>query len=290
VIRQRLPGDLEVFRVFGGTFYGELFFLGFVHYWITKRFRMWQMFFVVLFVFPHVLALGRMAWLGFVFTIFVMIVLNSLNKRDFRIVFRQAVILIFMTLCLVFSFLQFVPESEFYVRALNSRLFQGQSDVKYGEGTYGTKVITQNAALVNLWEKSDVFLGIGMHPMWVVGPDTREESVYYAAFSDVSWPAVLAAYGLIGFSISFVLQIYYMILAFRIIKNSKEQGLYTFLITLLFAKLVFDVVVGFSYVFLSAGLWVFFGILNIYIPVIVYMYEQKKAELFQSKKSIRLGS
>lgn len=273
IVRQRLPGDIEVFRVFGGTFFGEIFFLGFVYYWITKRFRMWQMFFVMLFIFPHVLAMGRMAWLGFVFTIFAMIVLNSLNKRDFRVVFRQALILIIMTISLVFAFLQFVPESEFYVRALNARLFQGQDDIKYGEGTYGTKTITQNAALVSLWQKSDIFLGVGMHPMWVVGPDTREENLYYSALSDVSWPAVLAAYGLIGFAISFILQIYYILLTFRIIKNTREQGLYVFLVTLLFAKLVFDVVVGFSYVFLSAGLWVFFGILNIYIPVLVYMYE-----------------
>jgi hypothetical protein len=281
IVRQPLPGDLEVFRVFGGTFYGELFFLGFVYYWITKRFRMWQMFFVIIFVFPHVLAMGRLAWLGFVFTILVMILLNFLTKKNFRVVFRQAVILIVMAACLVFSFLQFVPESEFYVRALNSRLFQGQDDVKYGEGTYGMKAITQNAALVSLWKKSDLFLGIGMHPMWVVGPDTREESLYYSALSDVSWPAVLAVYGIFGFAISFVLQIYYLRLSFRIIKNSKEPGLYTFLITLMFAKLVFDVVVGFSYIFLSAGLWVFFGILSIYIPVLVHMYEQNAGKIVQ---------
>lgn len=285
IIRQQLPGDIEVYRVYGGTFYGELFFLGFIYFWITKRFRMWQMFFVVLFAFPHVLAMGRLAWLGFSFTIIVMIILNSLRKRDFRIVFRQALIIIVLSVSLVISFLRFIPESEFYVRALNSRLFQGQDDVKYSEGTYGTRIITQNSVLVSLWEKNDLFLGIGMHPMWVVGPDTKEELLYNSAFSDVGWPAVLAAYGIIGFGISLVLQLYYMFISFRIIRNSKDQGLYTFLINLLFAKLVFDSVVGFSYILVSAGLWGFFGLLNIYLPVLVYLYEQNKSE---SVNKIRL--
>ena len=42
IIRQQLPGDIEVFRVFGGTFFGELFFLGIVYFWITKLQRIFS--------------------------------------------------------------------------------------------------------------------------------------------------------------------------------------------------------------------------------------------------------
>lgn len=278
IVRQRLPGDIEVFRVFGGTFFGEMFFLGIVYYWITKRFRAWQLGLVALFVIPHILAFGRLAWVGFVFTILVMILLNSLNKKNYQILFRQAIMLIVMGLFLMFAFIKFIPESDFYIDALNARIFQGQEDVKYGEGTYGTRTIMQNAALVQLWLDSDILIGVGMHPMWVLGPDSREEAIYYGAFCDVTWPGVLAAYGIIGFSFAFFLQIYYMVLSFRLLKRSKESTLYTLLLTLMLSKLLFDCTVGFSYVFLSTGLWGFFHTMNLYIPVFIYLYEKDKRE------------
>jgi hypothetical protein len=262
--------------VFGGTFYGEMFFLGFIYYWITNQFKMWHLFFVILFIFPHVLAMGRLAWAALAFSVLLILVMNFLNKKDFRLMFKQVTILVLLSVTAIFTFIQFIPESDFYIRALNSRLFQGQEDVKYSEGTYGTKSITQNSALVSLWKKSDIFFGIGMHPMWVVGPDTREEYIYYSAFSDVGWAAVLAAYGIVGFSISLLFQIYYLINSFRIIKSTKKPGLYLFFITLFLSKLIFDVTVCFSYVFLSTGLGVLFGNLYIYVPILVYVYEHNK--------------
>ncbi len=276
IIKQRLPGDIEVFRVFGGTFFGELYFLGIIYYWITKRFKAWQMGLVALFIIPHVLAFGRLAWLGFVFTILVMIVINSLNKRNYQILLRQAVLLVIMAVCVSYAFIKLIPESDFYVDALNSRLFQGQEDVKYDEGTYGTRVIMQNSALVAVWMNSDIFLGIGFHPMWVLGPDSREEAIIYGALCDVSWPAVLAAYGLIGFALALIIQFYYIFITFKIIRNTPYVNLYTYILILLFSKLVFDLTIGFSYVFVSTGLWGFFNSLNIYIPVLVYMYEDSK--------------
>lgn len=276
IIKQRLPGDIEVYRVFGGTFFGELFFLGIVYYWITKRFKFWQMGLVVLFIIPHVLAFGRLAWVGFIFTILVMIVINSMNKRNYHILLRQAVLLIIMGISISYAFIKFIPESDFYLDALNARVFQGQEDVKHDEGTYGTRVIMQNNALVYLWMNSDVFLGIGFHPMWVLGPDSREEAIIYGAFCDVSWPAVLAAYGAVGFLITLIIQFYYMFLSFKIIRHSPQVNLYTFITLLLFTKLVFDSTIGFSYVFVSTGLWGFFTGLNIYVPVLVYMYEDYK--------------
>lgn len=276
IIKQRLPGDIEVYRVFGGTFFGELFFLGIVYYWITKRFKFWQMGLVILFIIPHVLAFGRLAWVGFVFTILVMIVINSMNKRNYHILLRQAVLLVIMGISVSYAFIKFIPESDFYLDALNARIFQGQEDVKYDEGTYGTRVIMQNNALIYLWMNSDVFLGVGFHPMWVLGPDSREEAIIYGAFCDVSWPSVLAAYGAIGFLITLVIQFYYMYLSFKIIRYSPQVNLYTFMILLLFTKLVFDSTIGFSYVFVSTGLWGFFTGLNIYVPVLVYVFEDYK--------------
>jgi hypothetical protein len=282
IIKQMLPGDIEVFRVFGGTFYGELFFLGIVYYWITKQFRFWQMGLVALFIIPHILAFGRLAWVGFVFTILVIILINSMNKKNYQILLRQAILLIIMGVSVTFVFIKFIPESDYYVDALSSRIFQGQDDVKYDEGTYGTRVNLQNSSLIYLWMNSDLFLGVGFHPMWVVGPDSREETIIYGAFSDVSWPSVLAAYGAIGLFITLIIQFYYMFLSFRILRYSPRVNLYTFLIVMFFSKLVFDSTVGFSFVFVSTGLWGFFTGLNIYIPVLVYMYEDyRKKGLFK---------
>lgn len=276
IISQRLPGDIVVYRVFGGTFFGEMFFFGIVYYWITKRFRVWQIFFAFLFILPHVLAFGRLAWASFAFTIFVMVILNSLNKRNFKLLFRQVVILIILGLSLTFIFIKFIPESDFYISALNARVFQGQDDYSHSEGTYGARVIMQNAALVDLWMKSDILLGVGMHPMWVVGPESKEEAIYYGAFCDVAWPSVLAAYGLIGFAIACIIQFYYALLALKMIRITREISIYTLLVTLMFSKFLFDSTVGFSYVFLTTGLWGFFINLNIYIPVLIYLYEKNR--------------
>jgi hypothetical protein len=278
IFKQRLPGDIEVFRVYGGTFFGELFYLGFVYYWITRKFRWWQMVLVILFIIPHILAFGRSAWAGFAFTILLMIVFNSLKKKNFKILFRQAFILVALGLFLFVSFIKFIPESDFYLDALEARLFQGQDDYKYSEGTYGTRILTQNASLLDLWSKNDLFLGIGMHPLWVVGPETKEELIYYGAFCDVVWPSILAAYGLIGFLLYGYLQIYYIYLSIKILKRAPNENLYTLLVMLLLAKLIFDLTFTSSYVLFSTGLWGFFLAMNIYIPVLVYSYEEQKKQ------------
>lgn len=273
IIRQMLPGDIEVYRVFGGTFFGELFFLGIIYYWITKQFRFWQMGLVALFIIPHILAFGRLAWVGFIFTILIIILINSMNKKNYQILLRQAILLVIMGISITYVFIKFIPESDYYVDALSSRIFQGQDDVKYDEGTYGTRVNLQNSSLIYLWMNSDLFLGVGFHPMWVVGPDSHEESIIYGAFSDVSWPSVLAAYGAIGLFITLIIQFYYMFLSLKILRYSPRVNLYTFFVIIFFSRLVFDSTVGFSFVFVSTGLWGFFTGLNIYIPVLVYMYE-----------------
>lgn len=278
IFKQRLPGDIEVFRVYGGTFFGELFYLGFVYYWITKKFRWWQMVLVILFIIPHILAFGRSAWAGFAFTILLMIVFNSLKKKNFKILFRQAFILIAMGLFLFVSFVKFIPESDFYLDALEARLFQGQDDYKYSEGTYGTRILTQNASLIDLWSKNDLFLGIGMHPMWVLGPETKEELICYGAFCDVVWPSILAAYGIVGFLLYGFLQVYYIYISVKILKRAPDENIFTLLIMLLLAKLLFDFTFTASYVLFSTGLWGFFLAMNIYIPVLVYTYEEQKKQ------------
>lgn len=278
IYKQRLPGDIEVFRVFGGTFFGELFYLGFVYYWITQRFRLWQLFLVILFIIPHILAFGRTAWVGFAFTIVLMIVFNTLKKKNFKVLFRQAAIMIFMGIILTVSFIKFIPESDFYIDALEARIFQGQDDLKYDEGTYGTRVITQNASLINLWMNSDLFLGIGMHPMWVVKPESREEQLYYSAFCDVVWPSVLAAYGIIGVLLCLILQVYYIYLCIKVLKRAPKENLYTLLVMLLLAKLIFDTVFTYSFVLFSTGLWGFFLTMNVYVPVLVYTYEEQRKQ------------
>src|SRR5207249_1672205 len=49
---QFITADIQVFRVYGGTFFGETFFLGFIYLWITKKFRVYQLFLTILFIIP----------------------------------------------------------------------------------------------------------------------------------------------------------------------------------------------------------------------------------------------
>lgn len=277
IVTQILPGDITIYRVYGGTFFGETFFLAIVYLWITHKFRVWQIFLAILFITPHVLAFGRNAWAYFIFAIVIFIIINILNKKEFRVIFRQAVIIALLIAAFIVSFLVFIPESGYYVEALSARITQGQDDVKYNEGTYGTRVLFQNNSLVRLWLNSDVLLGIGMHPMWVVKPESFEEQVYYNAFCDVSWPSVLAAYGLIGFFLAVCFQVYYIFATWRLVKKARAPNIQTFLLTLIFVKLTFDTFINFSYVFVSAGLWGIFPVLNFFVAVVVYNYEKQKA-------------
>jgi hypothetical protein len=272
IISARLPGDIEVFRVFGGTFFGELFFMGFIYYWITQKFKLWQLFPAVLFILPHVLALGRMAWAFFIFTILLLLLSNTLRRRNFRVLFKQAFILIVLSLTLIFTFIQFIPESEFYIDALKARLSQGQGDIQYSEGTYGTRIITQNDALIKLWSENDIMLGIGMHPMWVVKPESREEAVYYGAFSDVTWPSVLAAYGLIGLALALIMQFYFIFVCIKSIKKVPQPTINGLFMNVFLSRLLFDVAIGFSYMLVSTTLWGF-NFVNYLIPFMVYSYE-----------------
>jgi hypothetical protein len=275
IVKQRLSGDIEVYRVFGGTFFGDLFYLGYIYYWITKRFRLWQLGLAILFVIPHILAFGRSAWVGLIFTVLVMVLLNSLRKRQFRILVRQAILLILLSGTLILGFIQFIPESDFYIEAVKTRLLQGQNDVNYSEGTYGSRVLVQNTSLVQLWSENDIILGIGMHPMWVIRPESREEEVYYSAFCDVGWPSILAAYGIVGFGLAIIFQIYLILKCFKIIRNIPDGTIFGFLTTAFLAKLLFDTFICFSYVFVSTHLWGFFYI-NYFLAVFVYNYETVK--------------
>jgi len=275
IFTQTLPGGIEVFRVYGGTFYGEIFYLGFIYFWITKRFRAWQIIPVVLFIIPHILAFGRTAWASLAFTIFLMILINSLKKRNFKLIFRQVIIIVILFISTLICFIEFIPESQHFIDAVKTRIFEGEEDIKYNEGTYGTRTLFQNDALLRLWNNSDKILGIGMNPMWVYGPSSYEEQVYYNAFCDVGWTAVLAAYGIIGFILALIFQIYYIFTTFKILKKIRESNLQSFFIIIVLSKFLFDSLVTFSYAFFSVGLWGMFGTLSFYIAVVVYNYERE---------------
>ncbi|MGH2574842.1 MAG: hypothetical protein ACRDFC_03975, partial [Ignavibacteria bacterium] len=124
IAKQTLPGGFQVYRVFGGTFYGELFFLGFIYNWITNKFRLYQLFFAILFIFPHILAFGRSAWLFFTFTIVMMLAWNFLKKRELKVFLRQTAIIVILGVVVIYSFMKVVPESEYMASAIEARLIQ----------------------------------------------------------------------------------------------------------------------------------------------------------------------
>lgn len=279
IAEQNLPGGLKVFRVYGGTFYGELFFLGFIYQWMTKRFRVYQLLLTILFIIPHILAFGRSAWLYFAITIVIMVIWYTLKKRAFKYAFRQVVIFSVLIGGLGYAFTRFLPQSDYYVEAIGARVEQGQDDYKYKEGTYGTRLANIEALLL-LWQNSNIFIGIGMHPLWVVKPETVEENIYAWGFSDVGWASVLAAYGLIGFILAVLFQVYYFILSLKVLKKSVYNDLLVFFVLVFLSRLFFDTVINISYSGLSVGLWGFFSS-TFYIAALVFKYEnlEKKYEL-----------
>ncbi len=254
IVEQSLPGGLKVFRVYGGTFFGELFFLGFIYNWITNKFKVYQLFLVVLFIIPHILAFGRSSWAYFSVTIIIMFLWYSLKKREFRLAVRQIAVIAVLGAGLAYAFINLVPQSDYLVRAIGARVEQGQEDLKYTEGTYGTR-LANIGALLSLWQNSNVLVGIGMHPLWVLGPVTADESIYAWGFSDVGWASVLAAYGLVGFTLAVIFQIYYFINALRLSKVSVYDDFLTFMILVFLSRLFYDTVINYSYVGMTVGLW-----------------------------------
>ncbi len=137
----------------------------------------------------------------------------------------------------------------------------------------------QNNSLVKLWlNSSNPIFGIGMHPMWVYRPETQQEKIYYGAFSDVVWPSVLAAYGVMGFILAISFQIYYLIKSFKIIKKSPSANINMFLLILFFAQLLFDTFLGYSHTLFSTGLWGLGAVLSFGIANFVFINENLKAQ------------
>lgn len=279
IAEQNLPGGIKVFRVYGGTFYGELFFLGFIYIWMTKKFRAYQLLLTILFIIPHILAFGRSAWVYFTITILIMIIWYSLKEREFKIAIRQIILMTLLIGGLFFAFSKFVPQADYMFQAIEARVEQGREDVKYKEGTYGTRMANIEA-LLSLWQSSNIFIGIGMHPFWVVRPETVEENIYAWGFSDVGWASVLTAYGLIGFLLAVMFQIYYFYLCLKVAKNTAYNDLLIFFVLIFLSRLVFDSIVNYAYSGLSVGLWGFWSI-TFYISALVYKYENinKRYEL-----------
>lgn len=272
VEKANIPGGFKVFRVFGGTFFGEFFFLAFVFQWITDKFKLWQLPLVVLFVTPHILAFGRSAWASFSFSILLMFIWNFMKNREFKLVLRQIILLVSLVLVTVYVFMRFIPQSDYLSDAISARITQGQDDVEYKTGTFGTRLANIDA-LLGLWQNSNIFFGIGMHPMWVIRAETVEENIYAWGFSDVRWASVLAAYGLTGFILAIIFQILYGFYAGKVLINTKSKSILTFFSLMMLSNLMFDTFINYSYNLVSMGLWGFSTVICFYIAVIVYKTE-----------------
>lgn len=280
----KLPFDLTVYRVYGGTFYGETFLIGFLYFWIMKKFRFYQLFFVILFLIPHLLAFGRTTWVAIVFSVTLMFILGIYYKKNYGNFFRQVVIMTVSLITIVLAFMYFIPDSAHFIDALQERVFQGQEDITYNEGTYDTRVHFQTNSLIKLWSQSNILVGVGMHPMWVVRPENYEEQVWYNAFCDVTWPGVLAAYGLIGLLISLIFQFYYMFKASRYVLKPPEINLYSFFLTASLCSFIFTTFVTYSYNFISTTLWGYYSA-NFSIAILVYIYDKYRDSAKNNKEN-----
>lgn len=273
--KQDLPGGLQVYRVYGGTFFGQMFFLGFIFKWITDKFRVYQLGLVILFVIPHILAFGRSAWMYFSFTIVIMFILNVLRKKDFKIIIRQSVLIVVLILTIIYSFNKLIPQATYLTDALEARVEQGKDDYMKEKGTYGSRLANINA-LIDLWSNSNVVFGIGMHPMWVIKAETEEEKIYVWGFSDVKWASVLAAYGISGIAIAAFFQIFFFIIGFRVLRKKKNMDIYAFFSTVLLSQLMFDSLINYSYNLFTMGHWGLSTSVSFCIAAVIFNYENIK--------------
>ncbi len=269
VEKANLPGGFQVYRVFGGTFFGEFFFLAFVFQWITDKFKWYQLPLALLFITPHILAFGRSAWVNFSFSILLMFIWNFLRNREFKLMLRQVIILVSLVIVTVYVFMRFIPQADYLTDAISARIVQGQEDVEYKTGTFGTRLANIDA-LLGLWQSGNIFFGIGMHPMWVIRAETVEENIYAWGFSDVRWASVLAAYGLVGFLLALIFQLSYAVYAGKILMITRSKSVLTFFVLMLFSNLMFDTFINYSYNLVSMGLWGFTSMFSFYIAVTVY--------------------
>lgn len=276
VEKANIPGGFKVYRVFGGTFFGEMFFLAFIFQWLTDRFKLWQLPLALLFITPHILAFGRSAWVYFLFSILSIVIWNFMKNREFKIILRQGIVLVILIISSVYVFTKFVPQADYLTDAIEARITQGQEDYEHKGGTYGTRLANIDA-LIGLWQSSNILIGIGMHPMWVIRAETEEENIYSWGFSDVRWASVLAAYGLIGFLLAVIFQLYYGYLSTKILIDTKSKGILAFFTLMMLSTLAFDTFINYSYKLISITLWGFSAQLSFYIAVITYMWHNPDA-------------
>lgn len=276
VIKQYLPGGFEVYRVYGGTFYGELFFLGFIYLLVAKGFKFSYLILTIFFAIPQILTFGRGTWVQLAFMIIIILIWNLLRNKSIKTIIKQLVIISVLLGGLVYSFITFIPESGNYAEALNTRVVQGQEDYKYNEGTYGARFVSRDI-LLNLWLNSNILFGIGMHPFWVENrPQTEQEALYYWGFCDLGWSAVLAAYGLVGFLLAAIFQIYFAIINYKILKKIPTPDIYTFFVLAFISTLIFTSTFTFSFTMISLGIYGLGGVTNIYVAVTVFQYQLLK--------------
>ena len=273
IVKQDLPGGLKVWRVFGGTFYGEVFMLGIIFYWNEYKFKLIYIPFFIFFALPHILAFGRSAWVFFTFAIVFIIVWRSYRKHDFKTLIKQIVMIGVTITAFVYFFNQFIPQSEQLTEAIEARIQQGQSDLKYGEGTYGTRMANIKV-LLDLWSANPI-LGIGMNPFWVINAVTVEENIYAWGLADIRWTGMLVVYGIVGFLIAIIFQLYYIILSFRLLKKIQLININYFFVLIFLIGLLRDLVLNYSYVLLTVSLHALGPIVSFYIANIIYFYEKQ---------------
>ncbi|RPI17210.1 MAG: hypothetical protein EHM58_10135 [Ignavibacteriae bacterium] len=274
---QDLPGGLQVYRVFGGTFWGEYIFLGIIYYWVTNKFKMYLLAPVILFSLPHILAFGRGAWIHMLFIIVLIFIWNIYRKKNFKVFIRQTIIIIIFGATVSFVFSKVIPESNYIYEALEARIEQGKDDYVYDKGTYGSRM-TALAALIELWEKSNLLFGVGMHPMWVVKALTVEESYYGWGFSDIKWAGILAGYGLVGFALILFYQIQYIYATTKIMIKYKTGNLFIFFIIMFFSSLIFDSVFNYNYNLVTFAVNGITPTISFLSAVTVYLFEELKTQ------------
>lgn len=221
---------ITVVRVWANTMGSEIFFI----YNLIKmlKYKVKPMLFIhsVIFVMPTILAFGRQAWL-IVLLSAVVTFFYTVRGSAKSILFLKVSVFIGTIFLFLFIYSDYTKTD--YFQAISYRLTMGTEDYEYGEGTYGIRAEVQTPVLLNYWAKNPV-MGFGFYPYWLEGKDW----VLYSGMTDVSAPALLAAFGVVGFSLFLILSYCFFYLSILIFKKKFTIDYYIVAISIIYISSV----------------------------------------------------
>ena len=260
---------ITIVRVWANTMGSEIFFIYNLLKILREKVRPILFIHTIIFIMPTILAFGRQAWLIMLLSS-VLALFYALKGTTKSVLFLK--VSVFIGSIILFLFLYSDYTKTDYFQAINYRLTMSSEDYEYNEGTFGIRAEVQTPVLLNYWAKNPV-MGFGFYPYWLEGKDW----VLYSGMTDVSAPALLAAFGVVGFSLFLLISYSFFYISLLIYKKNYFKDFYIIAVSIVYMSSV--VVKNFTLIKLSNfDLNGFNFTVTFYITYLLYNYFKYKKE------------